>query len=128
MGSSNAQHYKNDITTNYADSKYAKLILNPQSIIADANDENSPENIYKKVYYQYEDKKYDEVLSETKKAIIQYENSPILPKFELLRAYAIGKKDGIEAFKIALEFVKLNYSNTEEGKKAAQVIETISAQ
>ena len=128
MGSSNAQHYKNDITTNYADSKYAKLILNPQSIIADANDENSPENIYKKVYYQYEDKKYDEVLSETKKAIIQYENSPILPKFELLRAYVIGKKDGIEAFKIALEFVKLNYSNTEEGKKAAQVIETISAQ
>ena len=128
MNSPKAEGYKSDITTNYADSKYAKLILNPQSVIADANNENSPENIYKKVYYQYKGKKYDEVLSQTKKAIIQYEDLPILPKFELLRAYAIGKKDGIEAFKIALEFVKLNYSNTEEGKKAAQVIETISTQ
>ncbi len=128
MNSPKAPSYKKDITTNYADSKYAKLILNPQSIIAEANDENSPENTYKKVYYEFEDKKYYEVISKTDKAIIKYEDLPILPKFELLRAYAIGKKEGIEAFKTALEFVKLNYSNTEEGKKAAQVIETISAQ
>ncbi len=128
MNSPKAEGYKRDITANYSDSKYARLILDPQSVIADANDENSPENIYKKVYYQYEDKKYDEVLFETKKAILQYTDLPILPKFELLRAYAIGKKDGVDAFKIALEFVKLNYSNTQEGKKAAQVIETISVQ
>ena len=128
INSSKASNYKKDITTNYANSKYAKLILNPQSIIAEADDENSPENVYKKAFYEYEEKKYDEVIAKTETAIKQYTDLPILPKFELLRAYAIGKKDGIEAFKIALEFVKLNYSNTEEGKKAAQVIETISAQ
>jgi tetratricopeptide (TPR) repeat protein len=125
LNSPKASRYKNDITTNYADSKYAKLILNPQSVIAEANDENSPENIYKKVYYEYEAKKYDDVIAKANKAIVQYEDLPILPKFELLRAYAIGKKDGVEAFRTALEFVKLNYSNTEEGKKAAQVIDTI---
>ena len=125
LNSPKASRYKNDITTNYADSKYAKLILNPQSVIAEANDENSPENIYKKVYYEYEAKKYDDVIAKANKAIVQYEDLPILPKFELLRAYAIGKKHGVEAFRTALEFVKLNYSNTEEGKKAAQVIDTI---
>lgn len=128
MNSSKASNYKKDITTNYIDSKYAKLILNPQSILEEADDENSPENIYEAVFHQYEDKKYDEVIAKTDKAITQYTDLPILPKFELLRAYAIGKKDGIDAFKTALEFVKLNYSNTIEGKKAAQVIETISAQ
>jgi len=128
INSSKASKYKKDITTNYADSKYAKLILNPQLVIADADDENSPENVYKKVFYEYEDKKYDDVLLKTEIAIKQYTDLPILPKFELLRAYAIGKKNGVDAFKTALEFVKLNYSNTEEGKKAAQVIETISSQ
>ncbi|MCF6279485.1 MAG: tetratricopeptide repeat protein [Flavobacteriaceae bacterium] len=128
INSPKASNYKKEITTNYADSKYAKLILNPQSILEDVDDENSPENVYKKMFYEYEEKKYDEVIIKTETAIKQYTDLPILPKFELLRAYAIGKKDGIEAFRTALEFVKLNYSNTEEGKKAAQVIETISAQ
>lgn len=128
MKSPKASLYKKEITTNYSDSKYAKLILNPQSLIADINDENSPENNYKKVFYEYKDKKYEAVISKSEKAIVQYNDLPILPKFELLRAYAIGKKDGISAFKTALEFVRLNYSNTEEGKKAAEVIKTISSQ
>jgi uncharacterized membrane protein (GlpM family) len=66
------------------------------------------------------------VITKSEKAIKIYDDLPILPKFELLRAYAIGKKSGLEAFKTALEFVKLNYANTEEGRKAAEVIEAIS--
>jgi tetratricopeptide (TPR) repeat protein len=119
------EKYKEDITLNYPESKYAKLILNPEEVIALANDENSPENIYKKLYFDFQDKKYEDVISSADSAIRQYETLNILPKFELLRAYAIGKRDGIDAFKTALEFVSLNYSNTIEGKKAKEVIETI---
>jgi hypothetical protein len=50
---------------------------------------------------------------------------PIVAKLELLKAYAIGKSQGLVAFKEALEFVALNYPNTEESKKALEVIETI---
>ena len=121
-----ANKYKADITSNYSDSKYSKLILNPQLVIAALDDENSPEKIYEDVYCSFEEEKFEEVIAKSEKAIKTYDDLPILPKFELLRAYAIGKKSGLEAFKIALEFVKLNYANTEEGKKAAEVIETIS--
>jgi hypothetical protein len=120
-----ADKYKNEITSNYSDSKYSKLILNPQLVILAADDENSPEKIYEEVYCRFEEEKYQEVITESENAIKTYEDLPILPKFELLRAYAIGKKSGVQAFKTALEFVKLNYANTEEGKKAAEVIETI---
>lgn len=120
-----ANKFKNDITSNFGDSKYAKLILNPKSVIFDAADENSPENIYEKVYCDYEEERYDDVITKSENAIKSYEDLPILPKFELLKAYAIGKTKGLDAFKSALEFVKLNYANTEEGKKAAEVIETI---
>ena len=122
---SKSEKYKNDITSNYSESKYAKLILHPEESIALANDENSPDNIYKKLYFDFQDKKYEAVISSADTAIRQFETLKILPKFELLRAYAIGKRDGVEAFKTALEFVSLNYSNTIEGKKAKEVIETI---
>jgi tetratricopeptide (TPR) repeat protein len=121
-----ANKYKADITSNYSDSKYSKLILNPQLVIAAADDENSPEKIYEAVYCNFEEEKFEEVITKSEKAIKIYDDLPILPKFELLRAYAIGKKSGVEAFKTALEFVKLNYANTEEGRKAAEVIEAIS--
>ena len=37
------------------------------------------------------------------------------------------KKDGILAFKEALEFIVANYPNTEEGKKALEVLQTINS-
>ena len=60
-------------------------------------------------------------------AITKYEGHAIVSKFELLKAYTIGKKEGIEAFQVALDFVATNYPNTEEGKKAMEVIETIKS-
>ena len=126
LNSSKSDIYKNDIVSNYADTKYAKIISDPASVVADADDENSPEKVYEDVYCDYDGAYYDKVLDRTEKAINLYVDLPILPKFELLRAFAIGKTQGVEAFKTALEFVALNYSNTEEGKKAKEIIETIN--
>lgn len=121
-----AQKYRDDIVSNYPDSKYAQLILNPNEIIASETDDSSPENFYKQTYYAYQEGKFNEVIVQADLAIGKYSNSTILPKFELLKAYAIGKRDGGEAFRKALEHVALIYSNTEEGKKATEVIETIN--
>ncbi len=121
-----AQRYKDDIVSNYSASKYAQLILNPNEVLAAETNEGSPENVYKQTYYAYQDGKLDEVIIQADLAIGAYSNSTILPKFELLKAYAIGKRDGGEAFRKALEYVALIYSNTNEGKKAAEVIETIN--
>ena len=121
-----AEKYKNEILSDYPDTKYARLILNPGEILIEETNENSPENIYKRLYYAYQDEKYDEVINQSDVAIEKYKELFILPKFELLRAYAIGKRDGVEAFQKALEFISLNYSNSEEGKKAAEVLETIN--
>ncbi len=126
LNSNKTDFYKNDIVTNYTDTKYAKIISDPESVVADADDENSPEKVYEDVYCDYDGAYYDKVLDRTEKAINIYVDLPILPKFELLRAFAIGKTQGAEAFKSALEFVALNYSNTEEGEKAKEVIETIN--
>lgn len=115
---------KNDIVTNYPNSKYAKIILNPNEFINDTTN-NLPEKEYAAIYYEYKDEKFESVIEKTTLAISKFEGKEIVPKFELLKAYAIGKKEGPAAFKQALDFIVMNYPNTEEGKKAQEMIASI---
>lgn len=122
--SEKANNLRNDIITNYADSKYAQIILNPDKYIVDSK-ENNIEKTYVELYNQYKNDAFDTVIEKSTEAINSYVGDPLIAKFELLKAYAIGKRDGLPAFKKALEFVAMNYPNTKEGKKALEVIETI---
>ena len=113
------ERIKQDILNNYPDSRYATYILNPRAITEDVN---SPEAVYAEVYRSFEEEKYDEVLVETNKYINEYSGEEILPKFELLKAMATGRLLGLEAYKDALSHVALTYAQTEEGKKARELI------
>jgi len=126
LNNNKALVYKNDITTNYSESRYAKIILNPKEVINE-DAASSSETEYAAIYYEYEEGKFESVIEKSTIAIGKYEGQQIVPKFELLKSYAIGKKDGILAFKEALEFIVANYPNTEEGKKALEVLQTINS-
>jgi tetratricopeptide (TPR) repeat protein len=126
LNSQKAQVYKSEIINNYTDSKYAKIILNPAQLYNEDSEIDSPIKVYTRVFYDYEDEKYEQVVEESNLAISKYIGLEIVPKFELLKAYAIGKKDGLDAFKEALEFVSANYPDTEESKKALEVLELIN--
>ena len=126
LNNNKALVYKNDITTNYSESRYAKIILNPKEVINE-DAASSSETEYAAIYYEYEEEKFESVIEKSTIAIGKYEGQQIVPKFELLKSYAIGKKDGILAFKEALEFIVANYPNTEEGKKALEVLQTINS-
>ena len=43
-----AENIKNDIVTNYPDSRYAAILLNPESALAE--DDSNPENVYNRLY------------------------------------------------------------------------------
>lgn len=121
LNSEKAAFYEQEIVQNYPDSQYAKIILNPTAY-ANNQDANSPDKAYALVFYDYENEQYEKVIEESNKAIIQYSGQPIVPKFELLKAYAIGRLNGLDEFKQALEFVITTYPNTEESKKAVELL------
>ena len=121
-----AGELKQDIITNFADSKYAKIIQNPELYLQEI-DENVVEKYYASVFNEYKMEQFDSVILKSDEAIGKYNGQPIIPKFELLKAYAIGKKEGKDAFLKALDNVAMNYPNTEEGKKAEEVIRIIKA-
>lgn len=111
---------KNDIVTNYPESRYAAILLNPNKALVD--DESSPENSYNKVYKAFENQEYSKVLNELKNYISVFDGDPIIPKFELLKAVTKGRLYGFKAYKESVSFVALNYPSSEEGKRAEEML------
>ncbi|MCW2118002.1 tetratricopeptide repeat protein [Flavobacterium sp. 7A] len=118
--SSRAIEVKQAITSQFPDSRYAKIISNTK--VEEAKD--SPEGLYDQTYALYSDEKFEEVLAKTDVLITQFAGDEIVSKFELLRANAIGKAQGLAAYKKAVQYVADNYPNTEEGKQAIEIITT----
>ncbi|MEH6764194.1 MAG: tetratricopeptide repeat protein [Aequorivita antarctica] len=120
---SESDKYRNDILTNHAETRYAEILRNPNSQLP--TDKSSPEFKYKELYKEFEAAKYAEVIQKCNEYMMVYNGNDIVPKFELLKATAIGRQQGFEAYKKALNFVSLNYPSTEEGKQAQQIYSNV---
>ena len=115
-----AEAMKTAIISEYPESRYAEILLNPQSELS--KDENSPEAIYTKLYKQFQNEDYAAVISEAETQIKRLEGDDFVPKFEILKASAKGRLYGFEAYKEGIDYIALTYVNTEEGKKAQDII------
>ena len=115
-----AELVKVDIIKNYPESRYAEILLNPQSELS--KDENSPEGIYTRLYTLFTNEEYAEVIAEAETQIKRLEGDDFVPKFEILKASAKGRLYGFEAYKEGINYIALTYANTEEGKKAQEII------
>lgn len=113
-----AQSLKNDIVVGYPESRYAAILQNSGEVL---HDENSPEALYNELYARFEDQEYQSVIAEAGKLAQQFTGDPVAAKLELLRAMAVGRLLGFESYKEALNEVALNYPQSEEGRKAAQL-------
>lgn len=120
VGSPLENAMKEDIIANHPNSRYAEILLNPSAVLTD--EEDSPEVRYTALYKLFEDQEYLQVITGAEKQINTFTGEPVVPKFEMLKANAIGRLQGFKEFEEALNYVALNYPNNPEGKKAQQMI------
>ena len=118
--------HKNIILTKYTNTVFAKTIRNPNKKIEKEISVDEIENKYKEFYYLYKENKFQETVKKIVDILPSIQNSKLVPKFELLRAYAIGKYTDKKAYKFALEAIVIKYGNTEEGKQAKKIVEQLS--
>ncbi|MBO3096725.1 hypothetical protein J4051_00465 [Gelidibacter sp. DF109] len=118
-----ADQMKQDIITNNPESRYATILLNPKSEMS--KDENTPESIYERTYASYEAQNFQEVIDQSDKYVLEFEGEPIVPKFEILKASAKGRLYGFEAYKEGVNYIALNYPNSEEGKRAQEIMKNV---
>lgn len=118
-----AELVKNDIINNYPTSRYAEILRNPNSGLV--KDENSPESIYERLFEDYNNQKFQQVIDQAETYITQFEGDPIVPKFEILKASAKARLYGFGAYKESINFIALTYPNSPEGKRAQEITQTV---
>jgi len=121
-GSVKAKPYKNLILNKYSNSPFAKVILSPNQKIETDKAVDKISELYTIAYNLFKADQFDESIKFIEMSLQDVENSVLIPKFKLLKAYAIGKSQSKDLYKIALEEVAVSYPNTEEGKQALAIL------
>jgi len=117
--------HKKIIIEQYPTSQYALIVQNKKA----ATQEEAlteVQEVYKEIFYLYKEHNYRDVVSQITEYVPTIPESNIIAKFELLKALAIGKYQQKEKYKKALEHVSLKYGNTEEGKRAKEIIKQLN--
>jgi tetratricopeptide (TPR) repeat protein len=121
-----ATEYKNLILNSYSDSPFAKIILNPEIKLSKEKEVDEDSEVYEIAYRLYKDNFFEDVICFINMTIPTLEEESILmSKFELLKAYAIGKYQNKDSYIAALEKVAVDYSQTEQGKKALEIMKRL---
>lgn len=119
------EEYKNLILNKYPRSIYAEYILNPEVDFTTPTTKDALA-LYEETYQLYKEEKFDQVKANTITAIEKYPTEAIIAKFSLLNALTIGKIEGRDKFKNALELITVAYQNTEEDKKAQEILDLLN--
>jgi tetratricopeptide (TPR) repeat protein len=113
-----AEYFKNLIITEYPNSRYAKILSNPDQQL---DDDSSPEAVYKRLYKSYEQADYLTVINEVERYATIFNGDAIIPKMELLKAFSAGRIYGVSEYVKGLDYVALSFPNSEEGKAAQKL-------
>ncbi len=116
-----AEKHKQIVLNNFPESRFAAAIRNPGLAI---KMEDQAQNKYEALYNLYEQKEYLQVIALSTTYGKEFKGDDLLPRIELLKALAIGRLYGILAYKEALNYVALNYPQSEAGKKAQELHNT----
>lgn len=119
-GDEKADHLRNEILTQYPDSRFAVLLNNPRAELeADAE---SPEAFFTRIYKMYQNQQFAAAEKQLDSAVLRFNGDEMVPRFLLLKTRNTARLDGLPAYKKQLEELSLDYANTPEGKEAARLL------
>ncbi|MEL6356767.1 MAG: tetratricopeptide repeat protein [Bacteroidota bacterium] len=120
---SRAEYYKSELLRKWGDTKFAKILSDPNFVNEMLNEEAQLERTYNKIYETFEAGEfqvaYNQAQAELNKLLGQH---PLKPKYALLMAMANGGIQGKEAYIASLRQVVAQYANTPEQTRAKEIL------
>ncbi len=124
-----ADVYKNYLLTNYPESEYSKLILNPNFFAETKKKTAVLQVFYENTYRAYVNGQYNDVIERKTLADTLFPRNNILAgKFTLLKALAIGRTQSLPQFEVALEDVVRSYPKDSVSIRAQEILDFIHKQ
>ena len=114
------------LTGNTKAAQYKDFILNPEIELSKEKEVDEDSEVYEIAYKLYKDDFFEDAICFIDMTIpTLIEGSILVSKFELLKAYAIGKYQNKDSYIAALEKVAVGYPQTEQGKKALEIMKRL---
>lgn len=118
-----AEKYKGLIIAEYPNSRFAKVLSDPNYAASQKSERDRLIQYYDDTYVMFEQGKYDEVMTRINGLGDSFgTNNELMAKFHLLRAMCIGARDGKDAYIESLKYVISQYPNSDEDKKARDML------
>lgn len=117
--------YKNMIVRNYPDSKYAKVLIDPNYFKQFEQEELERKEHYSKSLDLYKQSKFSEVIRRCNVALNKDTKSEYTPKYRYLRALAMGEVYGISVLKSELEKVSADFRTDPVAKSSEDLLASI---
>jgi len=123
VNTNKSDYYKNLILNEYAETDYAKVILNPNYAEKSVQNNRLVEEVYQRAYTYFQQGFYDKVYEMCEKSIKKFEDHELKPQFVLLRALSLGKFDGEDRMLKELEEVARLYGSQDIGAEARKILD-----
>ncbi len=117
-----AKNCRERLLIKFPESKYSKLLNDPDYLAKIEQKKNSQKTHYENTLFLYNNKNYSAVIALCDSVLIETENKELKPKYDLLKALAIGKSNDSLNFRKQLNEIVKNHPETEVKNRAEQII------
>lgn len=123
-----SQQYAAIILERWPDSEFARLVRDPNVLLADEARKAVRAAEYDHLYREFRQGQYFTVISACNEVIANEPDNHLIPKYHLLKAMAVGALKQVDAFKAALTEVKNKFPGTDEAKAATDILAILEGQ
>jgi len=103
-----AERYAQELKDNFPESMFAKILINPDYLLASSQVVEKQKVLYREAYLKFEARQFEEALTLLNKALSE-EKTSFTPNLQLLKILVIGKIESIAQYQYSLdEFIKNN--------------------
>lgn len=121
-----AENYKNRIITEFPDSDYAQVLLDPEFFVKKAQARNESEEFYERTYEAYKAGQYFRVVMNADRAANLYpSDTALLPRFAFLRAISSGRLEVVDSMAVALDRLVKKYPESSVTPLANDILRNI---
>ncbi|MEI6889738.1 MAG: tetratricopeptide repeat protein [Bacteroidales bacterium] len=120
--------YKNLLLTDYPETDYAKLLVNPNYYKELASRKSESSKLYEITYKAFQNQQFYMVISNAAEAHAKYKNdTALLPRFDYLRALSLGKIEVADSMLVALTKIQKEYPKSPVSDLAQDILVSMSS-
>jgi hypothetical protein len=121
INSARSETYRQDLITNYFESEFAKILVDPNYFEKIFAEMKMLETLYERAYNLYASENFAESISVIDGALMQFPEDNLAPKFMLLKAYCVAKIYDERSFREELNNLIRRHPQSAEAQRASEI-------